>query len=63
MYGLLPQYQKARYLRLTPNINPRSVEYAKQLRAENPDPKVLIEKLMARYNKAAGIGKAAQAEA
>jgi transglutaminase-like putative cysteine protease len=42
---------RARYLGLSTNINPRSMEYAKQLRADNPDPRVLIEKLMARYNK------------
>lgn len=47
----LSERDRARYLALTPGINPRSVEYARQLRAANPDPKVLIETLMSRYNK------------
>jgi len=38
------------YLQYVTTLNPRTIAYAKQLRADNPDPKVLIEKLMARYN-------------
>ena len=40
----------SRFLQYTPGVNPRTLDYARQLRAEYPDPKVLIEKLMARYN-------------
>ncbi len=38
------------YLQYSESYNPRTIAYAKQLRADNPDPKVVIEKLMARYN-------------
>ncbi|MEP7155500.1 MAG: DUF3488 and transglutaminase-like domain-containing protein [Betaproteobacteria bacterium] len=38
------------YLQYVTSLNPRSIAYAKQLRTDNPDPKVLIEKMMARYN-------------
>lgn len=38
------------YLRYDDNFNPRTIAYAKKLREDNPDPKALIEKLMARYN-------------
>ena len=38
------------YLRFDESLNPRTIAYAKKLREDNPDPKVLIEKLMARYN-------------
>jgi transglutaminase-like putative cysteine protease len=41
---------RSRYLQYNANLNPRTQEYAKKLRDENADPKVLIEKLMARYN-------------
>ena len=38
------------YLQYSEGINPRTIAYARKLREDNPDPKVLIEKLMARYN-------------
>jgi transglutaminase-like putative cysteine protease len=41
---------RERYTRTSRGINPRTVIYAQKLREDNPDPKVLIEKLMARYN-------------
>lgn len=47
----LTERDRLRHTRISPGINPRSVTYARELRAENPDPKMLIEKLMARYNR------------
>ncbi len=38
------------YLQVDENLNPRTLAYAKKLRDDNPDPKVLVEKLFARYN-------------
>ncbi len=38
------------YLQVDENLNPRTLAYAKKLREDNPDPKVLIEKMFARYN-------------
>ena len=38
------------YLQYDERLNPRTVVYAKQLREDNPDPRVLVEKLFARYN-------------
>lgn len=38
------------YLQYNRGLNPRTIAYARKLREENPDPKALIEKLMARYN-------------
>ena len=38
------------YLQYNDDINPRTIAYARKLRQDNPDPKVLIEKLMTRYN-------------
>ena len=38
------------YIQYSEDINPRTIAYARKLREDNPDPKVLIEKLMARYN-------------
>ena len=46
----LPPAALRPYLQYNDSYNPRTIAYAKQLRADNPDPKVLIEKLMARYN-------------
>ena len=39
------------YLDFDSRLNPRAIAYGKQLREKNPDPKVLVETLMARYNK------------
>jgi protein-glutamine gamma-glutamyltransferase len=47
--ALTPQALKP-YLQYNANLNPRTQAYARKLREENPDPKGLIEKLMARYN-------------
>ena len=38
------------YLQYSSDLNPRTIAYARKLREDNPDPKALIEKLMARYN-------------
>ena len=46
----LPPEALRPYLQYNADINPRTIAYAKKLRADNPDPKILIEKLMARYN-------------
>ncbi|MBL0124989.1 MAG: DUF3488 domain-containing transglutaminase family protein [Betaproteobacteria bacterium] len=46
----LPPEALRPYLQYNEDINPRTIAYAKKLREDNPDPKVLIEKLMARYN-------------
>ena len=43
--------ERDRFTRLSPNINPRAVAYARKLREDNPDPKAVIEVLMARYNR------------
>ena len=47
----LSDRERQRYTRISRNINPRSVAYAKKLREDNPDPKAVIEVLMARYNR------------
>ena len=39
------------YLDFDTGLNPRAIAYGKKLRQENPDPKVLVELLLARYNK------------
>ena len=39
------------YLNFDARLNPRAIEYGKKLRQDNPDPKVLVESLLARYNK------------
>jgi len=39
------------YLDFDTGLNPRAIAYGKKLREETPDPKVLVETLMARYNK------------
>ncbi len=39
------------YLNYDARLNPRAIAYGKQLRLDNPDPKVLVETLLARYNK------------
>ncbi len=46
----LPPEALRPYLQYSEFVNPRTIAYARQLRADNPDPRVLIEKLMARYN-------------
>ncbi len=47
----LPPILLRPYLQYSDSYNPRTIAYARQLRIDNPDPKVLIEKLMARYNR------------
>ncbi|MEQ1515808.1 MAG: DUF3488 and transglutaminase-like domain-containing protein [Usitatibacteraceae bacterium] len=39
------------YLQLDARLNPRSIAYGKKLREDYPDPKVLMETLLSRYNK------------
>ena len=39
------------YLNFDNRLNPRAIAYGKTLREQNPDPKVLVETLLARYNK------------
>ena len=39
------------YLNFDSRLNPRAIAYGKALREANPDPKVLVESLLARYNK------------
>lgn len=39
------------YLNYDAGLNPRAIAYGKKLREENPDPKVLVELLLGRYNK------------
>lgn len=46
----LSERDRERYTRYTEGINPRSVAYAKKLREDYPDPKILIQRLMTRYN-------------
>ena len=43
--------ERERFTRISRNINPRSVAYARKLREDNPDPRAVIEVLMARYNR------------
>lgn len=40
-----------RYLNFNSRINPRTIAYGKQMREQYPDPKVLIEELMKKYNR------------
>lgn len=46
----LDAVERTANLQYNRTLNPRTIAYAKKLREENPDPKVMIEKLMARYN-------------
>ncbi len=39
------------YLKFDTGLNPRAIAYGKKLREETPDPKVLVETLLTRYNK------------
>ena len=39
------------YLKFDTTLNPRAIAYGKQLKADVPDPKVLTETLLSRYNK------------
>jgi protein-glutamine gamma-glutamyltransferase len=39
------------YLNFDTRLNPRAIAYGKKLRQDIPDPKALVESLMARYNK------------
>ena len=39
------------FLDFDTRLNPRAIAYGKKLREVNPDPKVLVETLLARYNK------------
>jgi len=39
-----------RYLNFNSRINPRTIAYGRQMREQHPDPKVLIEELMKKYN-------------
>ena len=39
------------YLKFDTTLNPRAIAYGKQLKADFPDPKVLTETLLSRYNK------------
>ena len=43
--------ERERFTRISRNINPRSVAYARKLREDNADPRAVIEGLMARYNR------------
>jgi len=40
-----------RYLNFNSRINPRTIAYGRQMREQHPDPKVLIEELMGKYNR------------
>ena len=48
--GLAPG-ELQRYLNYDARLNPRSIAYGKQLRQDFPDPKLLVESLLSRYNK------------
>ena len=39
------------YLNYDARLNPRAIQYGKKLRQDFPDPKALVESLLARYNK------------
>ncbi|HEX4859247.1 MAG TPA: DUF3488 and transglutaminase-like domain-containing protein [Usitatibacteraceae bacterium] len=49
--SVLTSAERRQNLQLAQGFNPRARRYAEQLLAEDPDPKVIIEKLMARYNR------------
>jgi len=46
----LGRQERSQALAFTSYSNPRSIAYARKMREENPDPKVLVDKLLKMYN-------------